>query len=189
MYSPERDPLGSSDNPITKPQKEWRRETQDKLLSPEDQAALREFLTQYIRAKKKDDQYRMGMAASEIAELTGKKLVDESDVDALAEEFGMDIDFGMKEKEISLKPHETIEETETQEQITETAGRERSRHGTNLPPTISIERHLSPKDSKLKIIKASHKGRSAKGGKRTNKEEKPAWKSRRTKKRKTAMTA
>lgn len=179
MSFSERGPLGNSDYPITKPQNEWKPEAKSNTLSPEDQAALREFLRQYVQAKKKDDQYQMGMTANEIAELIGQKM-DEQDLDVLSEELGMD-----PNEERSLPEHHKItKETAEEEQIAETAGREKIRRGDYFPQKTSGKRTHRFETSKSKTTNLDQKRDS-----KVSKGNKPMWKARRSQKRKSKLVA
>jgi len=82
-----------------------------------------------------------------------------------------------------------VENSEVEKNVPETVGREKTRHGTNLPIQISSnpERNVIS-GSTVKEIRGARTGKAANRKRRTN-EQKPMWKSRRSQKRKTKMAA
>lgn len=190
-FTPEDYQPGSSDYPLSDRRRVPEAQAHD--LSPEDQAALWELFRHWKQAKENNDTARISETANDINELLGRRLNDE-DLSALGEALSKTEE---KEEEMTvdeiLKPAKiTSEKGEAEKGVPETVGRERARHGTNLPPQISFtpERNVPSKISKVttKYTRADRRDMAAKKQRRTN-EEKPAWKSRRSQKRKTKMAA
>ncbi|MFH2136017.1 MAG: hypothetical protein ABII19_00030, partial [Patescibacteria group bacterium] len=96
-----------------------------------------------------------------------------------------------KTVEETLKPTK-ISDEKGEENITETMGREKTRHGTNLPLQISSTpgKNLPPKIAKTpeKIKRGSRRG-LAQGERQRTDEQKPMWKGRRSQKRKSKLAA
>jgi hypothetical protein len=188
----ERGPLGSSDDPITKPQKEWVPEAKSNMLSPEDQAALRELLAHWEQAKKTNDTEKISKTADDINELLERRLNDE-DLTALGEAMfepeGEEEDIPVEE--ITKPAKITSEKGEAEKSISETAGREKNRYGTNLPLQITSERRrgLEEGGSSDKTKVKFHRHLRKVAGKRGDSGKKPIWKGRRSQKRKTKMAA
>ncbi|MFH2136763.1 MAG: hypothetical protein ABII19_04025, partial [Patescibacteria group bacterium] len=108
----ERGPIGSSDDPITKPQKEWALEAKSFDISPEDQTALRELLRHWEQAKKSNDPKKIDETVNEIGNLIDRP-VDDADLFELKEALNEPADddlFGF-EGESDKWDRKTVEET------------------------------------------------------------------------------
>ncbi len=160
-FTPEDYRPGSSDYPLSDRQRVP--EAQSHTLSPEDQAALKELLNHWEKAKKTNDTKKINETTNEISVLIGRH-VDDADLAALKKAISEGEFWEMSGREEipaeEIKP--TKETGETEEVVSETVGRERTRYGATLPLEISPERHrvLEVKGPSTKTLTRGRRGRA-----------------------------